>query len=228
MSLFIENRNGRWWVENPVEPDENFADKWHEYPERRKAFLNWLTLVQRDTTRSISGKTLAEGAGLLAPIFGMSAVSKARDGFVNNANSIALAAATRPLATIQSDVSHCRSPAWPVSSSHKASVNGSLHYKQHGKKMGEIANRRIPKNLWLRFSVKTSTPPPYSVYWQVVNTGPEAKAAGQLRGEFHEGSNAQDVRWESTRFTGIHWVEAFIVKNGVCVARSGRKIVNVA
>ena len=35
---YVENRNGTWWVPNPVDDGENFADKWNEYPERREAF----------------------------------------------------------------------------------------------------------------------------------------------------------------------------------------------
>lgn len=42
MPEFIEPRNGRWWVANPAHPEENFTDKWNEYPERRKAFYAWL------------------------------------------------------------------------------------------------------------------------------------------------------------------------------------------
>jgi hypothetical protein len=34
-------------------------------------------------------------------------------------------------------------------------------------------------------------------------------------------------RWESTRYASTHWVEAFVVKNGVCVALSGRKLVKI-
>ncbi len=41
MDAHIENRHGRWWVPNPAHADENFADKWNEYPERRKAFIRW-------------------------------------------------------------------------------------------------------------------------------------------------------------------------------------------
>lgn len=41
MSAYVENRHGRWWVPNPAHEEENFADKWNEYPERRKAFLRW-------------------------------------------------------------------------------------------------------------------------------------------------------------------------------------------
>jgi hypothetical protein len=61
-----------------------------------------------------------------------------------------------------------------------------------------------------------------------VNTGAEASAAGQLRGDFYEGEgNSNNVRWEETKFNGTHWVEAFVVKNGSCVARSGRVYVRI-
>ncbi|WP_197996831.1 nucleotide-binding domain-containing protein, partial [Gimesia chilikensis] len=30
-----------------------------------------------------------------------------------------------------------------------------------------------------------------------------------------------------TKFPGMHWVECFVVKNGVCVARSGEFVVNI-
>lgn len=47
MSLHIEKRNGKFWVPNPV-ADENFADKWNDYPQRRVRFLEWAAQVERD------------------------------------------------------------------------------------------------------------------------------------------------------------------------------------
>ncbi|WP_405141979.1 nucleotidyltransferase [Sphaerisporangium sp. NBC_01403] len=41
MTDFIEKRNDKWWVPNPAHKEENFTDKWNEYPERREAFLGW-------------------------------------------------------------------------------------------------------------------------------------------------------------------------------------------
>ncbi len=35
MLAFVENRKGTWWVPNPAHEEENFTDKWNEYPERR-------------------------------------------------------------------------------------------------------------------------------------------------------------------------------------------------
>jgi hypothetical protein len=44
------------------------------------------------------------------------------------------------------------------------------------------------KGAALKFEAATNIPPPYEVYWQVVNTGNEATAAGQLRGGFDKGT----------------------------------------
>ena len=48
MDRFIEDRSGVTWIANPVNPAENFADKWEEEPEKHEAFWNWLTTARRD------------------------------------------------------------------------------------------------------------------------------------------------------------------------------------
>jgi Cyclic GMP-AMP synthase DncV-like, nucleotidyltransferase domain len=60
MHRYIENRNGSWWVPNPAHQEENFADKWNEYPERRDAFLQW----HRDITTVLSDLVRLQGKGL--------------------------------------------------------------------------------------------------------------------------------------------------------------------
>ena len=51
----IEKRqNGEDWVVNPVNPEENFADKWSVYPERRENFYDWMEAIKRDVTEIIS------------------------------------------------------------------------------------------------------------------------------------------------------------------------------
>jgi hypothetical protein len=60
MADHIENRNGNWWVPNPAHEDENFADKWNEYPERRKAFIAW----HRDITNMLNDFAQLRGKGL--------------------------------------------------------------------------------------------------------------------------------------------------------------------
>lgn len=42
------------WVENPVNPEENFADKWVDHPERQANFFKWLNQVQQDIVDATS------------------------------------------------------------------------------------------------------------------------------------------------------------------------------
>lgn len=62
MDELIENRRGIWWVPNPAHEEENFADKWNEYPERREAFVAW----HRDITSVLDDLVRLQGEGLPA------------------------------------------------------------------------------------------------------------------------------------------------------------------
>lgn len=87
-------------------------------------------------------------------------------------------------------------------------------------------SRKLPKGWKLRFYVDSSNiPDPKKVFWQVVNTGEEAKRATDLRGEIldDQGFNRRD---EHTKYKGTHYVNCFIVKNNYCVAKS-RFFVNI-
>lgn len=48
MDAYIEDRGGFAWVANPVNPDENFADKWAEEPAKGRAFRKWLRAARQD------------------------------------------------------------------------------------------------------------------------------------------------------------------------------------
>lgn len=48
MPLFIKERRGEYWVENPVMQEENFAEKWNEAPDKRTAFMYWLRKAKQD------------------------------------------------------------------------------------------------------------------------------------------------------------------------------------
>lgn len=54
MDRYIIQRGDTKWICNPVNPDENFADKWVEYPERERAFYDWLDKARNDFGRFLS------------------------------------------------------------------------------------------------------------------------------------------------------------------------------
>lgn len=65
------------------------------------------------------------------------------------------------------------------------------------------------------------------IYWQVVNTGEEARSLNCLRGGFENSNIYNYGRHECTAYTGTHWVQAFIVNNGECIAKSKEILVKI-
>lgn len=48
MSNFIEDRGGVKWVVNPINPEENFADKWKLEPKKEENFNRWIAKLRQD------------------------------------------------------------------------------------------------------------------------------------------------------------------------------------
>lgn len=76
----------------------------------------------------------------------------------------------------------------------------------------------------LRFTVSTDVPEPYNVYWKVRNGGAEASKAQQLRGEISKDAGSRE-KTETTSYAGYHYVECYIVKNGIVVARARQDVI---
>lgn len=58
----------------------------------------------------------------------------------------------------------------------------------------------------------------YEVYWKVLNRGDEAIRRNCIRGQIVKDSGRQ-IKNESSDFRGEHYVECYLISNGVCVAR---------
>lgn len=71
----------------------------------------------------------------------------------------------------------------------------------------------------LEFSIiNTNCPEPYKVLWKVRNVGEKAIERNCIRGQIISGNKKQS-RIEHSDFNGPHYVECYLIKNGVCVAR---------
>lgn len=78
MERHIENRNGVYWIQNPVMPAENFADKWNESLEKKDAFMKWLTRAKQELiTEPLSCFGLDEIAKLYKKYLGEKPVVRA-------------------------------------------------------------------------------------------------------------------------------------------------------
>ena len=228
MHFFIENRNGTWWVQNPVDDGENFADKWNEYPERREAFVGWLRKVSTDLSLLSKSANLTDGLKLLKGVLGRQAIDRVAAGFATSGSN-QFPVVQQPAVPALGDYKHAQTPKWPMAPTHRVKVSKAVYRKKASKRLWTFGESPVPKKVWIKFSAQTNAPAPYRIEWQIVNTGAEAINAGQPRGEFQSSEpDAQGVRWESTSFSGTHWVEAFVINpSGTCVARSGRVFIKV-
>ena len=77
----IQKLNGVWWIPNPINPKENFADKWNEEPQRATRFFQWLEQVEADLTKAQQQVGIHRVGESLAPIFGSDVVQKSIESF---------------------------------------------------------------------------------------------------------------------------------------------------
>lgn len=232
-TLIICCVNDKWVIPNPVNSAENFADRWND-PDSQKpdAFFQWINWVREDIDEILNSASSSELEKHLCNAFGNSPGRKiaanyhgAMPGAQQPPKSLFQRVAGRLL---RFDVAHRRSPQWHIAPTrYKASV--SARYTRNGFRPTAFVSNSSPllKGVGLVFEAETDVPKPYTVHWQVVNTGEEAVRAGQLRGNFYESGRTGRSRTEGTKYTGMHWVECFIVKDNVCVARSGEFVVNI-
>ena len=85
MPNYIEVRDGIPWVPNPVDPLENFADRWQDpdHPNRAQDFLSWHKKLQNDLYRLMECEDIDGVCELLIPMFGervsVTAVNRYKD-----------------------------------------------------------------------------------------------------------------------------------------------------
>lgn len=225
MDCHIEDRGGVSWIANPTDPQENFADRWVTFPQRKKRFYEWLEKARVDfahIARQSNRQLLVEAA---APIVGNQQAIRASAAVAGSATALK----QRITSIFRSK--HKQAAPWTQVSGGSVSITEAI-FSQNGFRPRRVYNdgSALPKGKTLKFRAKTDVAPPFDVYWQIVNTGEEATAAGGLRGGFDRGNVERGgaVRTEGTEYTGSHSIECFVVKGGYLVARSGPFIVNIA
>lgn len=232
MRELVQTRNGVYWVPNPVNPAENFADRWEKEPRKPVLFLEWLDAVERDHRNLLSGSGRRKMETYLAEAYGEheSAMALKRAG-ISSRTRLSKDGYGISEGRGRFDVSHRERPTWPTAST-ILPVGISARYTRNGTKRSFVSDSTpLPKHSSLLFQASVPVEGPYDVFWQVVNTGREAEQANGLRGHILRskaaGVGGRNEREESTLYTGSHWVQCYIVKGGVLVAKSAEFVVNI-
>lgn len=74
--LISRTSDGKWYIGNPVNTEENFADRWHEDGHARaNAFFSWVALLKRDLIDFLDSPSTKTVRDHLSKIFGAATVA---------------------------------------------------------------------------------------------------------------------------------------------------------
>lgn len=238
MRAEIEWQGDRPIIRNPVRAEENFADRWDAEPEKRAAFFRWLDAVEvfvdevehassEDLRRPLAvalGESMADTAIRKYAARRQSGIVRAMVDAAP-ATPVAIAPVTASLPAAWESASHREPLRWAEAyDGTRLRIRGRVTGGQ-GARIGPLRSGQVlaPRRE-LGFEAVFDEQAGDSVFWQIVNTGAEARNRGQLRGSFEAGARFKD---ETALYRGDHFIEAFLIRGGVCVARSGPFLVSV-
>jgi hypothetical protein len=228
MSSYIRYEKGKYYIPNPSNPLENFADKWNSEPDKAKAFYDWLNKAKNDITAI--APFIIDDYSRLEESLGETVVERAISEAdpIKHDFDLPTTEYNNPKIKTALSVPHRQKPPFKLPKYAMLGIRATITengvsrpYQNNGP--------AIPKNCSIDFGLVVSPKllkGGYTVKWQVVNTGDEARAANGLRGGFETEVNSPK-RHESTQYQGTHFIQAFLLKRGKCIAMSREFIVNI-
>jgi len=227
MDHYIRKKGGVFWIENPSNPRENFADSWEHQPKLKHGFYDWLEMARADFSQAAQQNDMESVMDILAPRMGRTLVENAAQTRSQPAVFRSIAKRKNPIQRL-ADAPHRKPATWPkipggnVTILARSSLNGF-------RTLIVSSGRPIRRGSTLEFIASTDVTPPFTVYWQVVNTGRDAASAKDLRGGFESSTTEMGTLWkeEHAGYAGTHTIECLIVKGDYCAARSGQFVVEI-
>ena len=220
--LTTEDFAGAWKTE---EQYTNFREKFHTYrgwideayseQNRSDSIANWRRVFGDEFAKGVS---LEEGKSVSKAIVAsvrttLAEASQFTGDLVDALNRFG----ARILPSTFDKKAYMEAPKWPRAGNMAVSLRADLHRNKYGtQKIGAVSSLDpLQSGNWLQFRAVTSTGVPfdsatYRVMWRVTNTDEAAAQANELRGGF-EKPEADNSRWESLKYRGVHLVEAFVI-----------------
>lgn len=114
-----------------------------------------------------------------------------------------------------------KKPKWPMRIEKEVEIE-ARYFRNGWRPSRFVSGEEIRKGIDLQFVIRADHLRVYDIYWQVTNTGYEAERARQIRGDFYDSQivEGKKARKESMSYSGEHFVEAYIVKDGICYGKS--------
>lgn len=205
----IEYEGSNPCIYNPVNRLEKLSLKWDKDIEYFKYFLKWYDQLKVDF--SVDNEEVSSNEFLF---YMNRSLHRNSEGIGLSLNSL----------------EHHQKSKWIVSRTNNIDIGIKVYYSWGNFKFKSIkSGQALNKKGKLRFEVNALNVEHYDIYWQITNTGYEATNANCLRGTFYDSEidNGKKIRIEETCYTGRHYVEAYLVKDGICYGKSKPFEVNI-
>lgn len=206
-------------IDDPSCPTENFNHRWNQ--EQYANFRNWIatyTSWARDAyDETDSEESYEKWRKLFGDKFGTydTSTSKASEAH----RSVAGVRDTEEFIEIKF-AGVALNPVYSIKLQAKTvSRNGWRNY------VLSTRGNKVSRGRSINFSIKSSNlPSSYELWWKVRNVGAEAIAKNMIRGQIERDSGSRS-RTEPASFRGSHYVEIYVVQNGVVVAKDHHPVV---
>ncbi len=209
---------------NRIHSYREWIDDAYEEEDRDESIAKWRRVFGDDFAKATTVKRAKEAVTEIA-----STVSPGQDLV-----SVVINFGKQVLSDIPKWLPHVAIPTEPENVRFEVLVRAKERRTKGGAVVRTLADGdSIGKNSGVEFQAlqQNGLPLPketYMVKWQVVNTDVEAADVNELRGEFYN-SDIHGFRYESTKYRGVHWVQAHVVnkRTGMINGKSERFFVVV-
>jgi hypothetical protein len=203
-------------IDDPSCPGTNFNHRWDQ--DRYANFRKWMSFYADRIEVAYHEVDKAKSFAVWQEVFGsafqqpVAKVAAAEGALVSKA-----------LAVRAPHEEFIEEMGFPFVGGYRARIECSVDRKA-GFRHGPLRSMRaVDKGRVLRFGVTTDVPEPFDLYWKVRNRGREAERIDQLRGQLFK-DNGTRRHSEHTLYTGRHYVEVYVVKNGLIVATDHHEV----
>jgi len=217
LAEWLQDRSTLPQLMDPAGTGCNLSDRWDQ--PGYTAFRNWILSLAPKVAEAFAEDDVDVALPLWRNVFGSDFKAPVMAALV-----VKSLARTLPATEQWID----RTYGIPVKTSHTVSVVGRVRAHGHVNRAYDLPSRgnRVGKGRTIDFEVRAcNVPEPFQVYWKVRNHGSEAADIDQLRGEITAGPAGQLTHEERTSYRGTHYVEVYVVKDGVCAARDRQEVV---
>jgi hypothetical protein len=209
-------------IMDPGGTGENFSDRWDQqgYASFRTAMLRYAVWIEDAWTETDVSASLVKWQRIFGDKFQAPQAKQDTTALTKTAASVPARVQTTEQHLVRDlGIPFAINPRFRFRIKGRVSKLNSLGaYYLHDRGNKVLRGRKI------RFTVaECNVPEPHRILWKVTNRGPEALARNSVRGQIVEDGREWHVH-ETTDFAGPHFVEAYVIYNGTCVAKDRQEV----